>query len=200
MGNKIFNLCAIAVFFAMGSFGFYKWINTNLIPENDLVMTKGKIVDVSHSGDNNRDIIIRLDNRPELFRFYGRFPKYEEVESVLRVDNMVSVWHSPKPNKTYAIYRIDASDKTIFSYADIAESYDNDLKKVFYGSVTWSVAFIVALTRYIINEKKLRANQSLSEGVPSGQADSREHKNVIAQRAIQICLRVQFSARRKFRL
>ena len=38
----------------------------------------------------------------------------------------------------------------------------------------------------------LRPNQALSEGVPSGQADSREHKNVIAQRAIQICLRVHF--------
>ena len=43
----------------------------------------------------------------------------------------------------------------------------------------------------------LRPNQALSEGVPSGQADSREHKNVIAQRAIQICLRVHFTARWK---
>jgi len=99
MGNKIFNLCVIAAFFAMGSFGFYRYINSNLIPENNLVMTKGKIVDVSHGGDNNRDIIIRMDNLPELFRFPGRFPKYEEVELALRVDNTVSVWHSPKPNK-----------------------------------------------------------------------------------------------------
>jgi hypothetical protein len=161
MKNKIFDIGILALFLALGSFSFYKWFSSNLIAENILVMTKGKIVEVSHGGDNNKDIIIRIDTHPELFRFLGRFPKYEEAELALRVDSTVCIWHSPKPGKMYMICRMEKNDKTILSYADLAESYNKDMKKVFYGSIMWSVAFIVALIRYIVNQRKLRANQSL---------------------------------------
>jgi len=159
--NKTFNTILLVIFFCMGSFGFYKWITSKLIPETDIVPTKGRIVEVTYGGDDNKDIIIRLDKGPELFRFLERFPNYKNAHLELEVDSVLCVWHKPQQSKMYTIYRLDVRDETILSYADVARSYETDSWNVLKVSATFSVAFIVALALRLHDERKMRTNQRL---------------------------------------
>lgn len=160
--NKTFNTTILAAFFCMGSFGLYKWFTSKIIPESDLIPTKGKIIEISHNDDHHKDIIIRLENGSELFRFLERFPNYKQAQIELKVDSIVCIWHKPQPSKIYTMYRMDAHNETILSYADVARSYNKDSRNVLKAGVTFSVAFIVSLILRIRNKRKKRDNQALN--------------------------------------
>jgi hypothetical protein len=147
----------LVITFLLSVFLFYFWSAQKVPEQQKLVSIHGKIVeDYYGKGHETKDIILRFDNFPEKFLYLTYFPNWKEVDTQIRMDNVITIWYEPGKSKSNLIWRIDNERKTVASFSEIAESYEGNSRLGLYMGIFFTFCFIGFLIKELYRYKRSR--------------------------------------------
>ena len=122
------------------------------------VRARGKVAESYFGGGRNPDILFRLNDRNELFRYKRWFPRFAEIETQLRVGNIVTVEFtvSGSDSTKAQLWQIESEGRVLVTRGEILSALDAKAQYGLYLGLAFGLLALGLFTWEVVLRRRVR--------------------------------------------